>query len=477
MVYKGYELTTAAADFLSVPRYGAGSLALHRAVFLLTPPDHRALIAAHTVASVTALVTLPAGLSLALRGWQGRGAAVALAAWGLAILPQLVVDARTESILTLAVAVLGVGWVAFAQWWSEPRQTPALAVAAGSIALAATIRPEVVVLGPALLAVHVAIRWPDRPQLDPSQRRRGLLAICLAAAALLPNLLHLRATTAQQVAAGALPPLDGRALQRAIGVVFGGSALFRMAIFPTAWFGLLAVALVPRGRARLPRALWGLLALAFASTGLVAIDLPDVSLPRLHAAAGAFAVLGLAPAAVVCFERLTLRLPVPIVAGALLLAASAAALPSARARTATTDEDAAEAMARLAEHLMPPNGGCLLRLDYGDPPHQSVHRHFPDYRFLPPVRDARVLPLRAANDGAALAGCQRIVAVLGTRCWLRSASDPERSAILPICRAVAAHPGARVVETVHSRVLATDGFGWAPQRPEWTLRLVELPPP
>lgn len=477
MVYKGYELTAAAADLLSVPRYGAGSLALHRAVFALTPPDHRALVAAHTVASIVSLLFLPAGLSLALQSWRGRGAAVVVAAWGLALLPQLVVDARSESILTLAVAVLAIGWIAFARWWQGPRRPSGLAVAALAVALAATIRPEVLVLGPMWLCCHALIRWSERPSLEPRHRSQLAWAVAAIVALLLPHVLHLRATTAEQVATGALPPLDGRALLRTVGVVFGGSALFRTAIFPTAWFALLAVALLPSGRDRLPRAVWGMLGLALAATGLVAIDLPDVSLPRLHAAAAAIAVLGLAPAAVVCFERLAQSTKPPVALLLLVVAATAAALPSAQARTATTDEDAEEALARRAEARMPPSGGCLLRLDDGDPPQQRLHRHFPDYRFLPPVRDARVLPLRAATDAAALAACRRVVAVLGTRCWLRTAGDPERGTILPICGAVTQRPGARVVETMQLPVLATDGFGWAPERPEWTLRLVEWTPP
>lgn len=477
MVYKGYELTGAAADLLSVPRYGAGSLVLHRAVFALVPPDHRALVATHTLASVVSLLLLPAGLSYLLGRRPERGTAVVVAAFGLALLPQLVVDARSESILTLGVAVLGVAWLGFAAWWEGQGGGRALAVVALAVALAATIRPELLVLGPAWLAAHAWVRR-DTVGADVDRRARWrALAAALAAGAVLlvPHLLHLRATTAEQVATGALPPLDGRAVLRTVGVMAGGSALFRPAIFPTFWLALLLFWAAPSLRAHGARASLAMLALAVLATGLVAIDLPDVSLPRLHAAAAALAVLGLAPAAVAAFARLRRRLPTAAAIGLLLTAAVASAVPSWQARRAPTDEDAEDALARLAEDAMPARGGCLLRLDDGDPPPQRVHRHFPDYRFLPPVRQARVLPLRAFRDRGALAGCERVVAVLGTRCWLHARDDADRAGMLPLCAEVAALPGAEERFTTTLPVRGTDGFGWAPQRERWTLRLVALP--
>jgi hypothetical protein len=517
MVYKGYELTGAAADFVSVPRYGAGSLVLHRAAFAALGPDHATVVLTHTLAALLALALLPLCLPRLLGPAPASARAAVVAAWALALTPQLVVDARSESILTLGVATLALGWLHFAAWW-EPdagraRRAAHLLVAAAAATLAALTRPELLALAPALFALHATSRRRAAPALRRRDRAAALAAVLLAAATLQPHLAHLQRTTAEQIATGALPPLDLRAAMRAIGVVAGGSALFRAAIFPTPWLALALVWLWPAARAALPpRPSLALLALALLSTGLVAIDLPDVSLPRLHALAAALAILALAPAAVAGWAALRDRLPrrptsaaadasgsavaAPLVfaapaapaapaalaaLAALVALATVAAIPSAIARLQPTTEQDEDALYRDLAAQLPDATVCVARLDDGDAPSSRVHRNTPDYLFSPPHRRDRLLPLAALAAPARLRGCAYVVAVLGTRCYLRERGHTPRAGMVDACVAArrwAAAAGARALIERTVPNLRSDGFGWAPDDAELALSawLVASPP-
>ena len=487
MVYKGYELTAAAADFLSVPRYGAGSLVAHRAVFAWFAPSHNALIALHTLASVAAIALLCAGLASLLRGWRRGGDAVVVAAFALALLPQLIHDARSESIGNLGLFAVAVAWVFFARWL-EPlarrRRAMDLAVATLAATLAATIRPELLVVAPALLAGHLFARWPAvtlgggfaGASVAPALLARALFAAALFAAALLalallvPHLLHMQRSTAEQIATGGLPPFSVQLPLRAIAVVAGGSALFRPLIFPTLWL-LLAVGIwvappVPR------RAGLMLLALALGATGLVAIDLPDVSLPRLHAASAALAVLALSVGVFGVFATLgRLR---HVVAAVLVLAV----LPTGWALAQPTDEDAEERLIDELAAALPPQPVCIARVGDADVPHNSrVHRHFPDYLFLPPRRHDRLLNMADAADSRATRGCGEVWLVMGTRCWLRPRATSPRVGELDVCAQASAAAMAAGAAEVHKRVVdnrRSDGFGWSPDDAVLELRLLRL---
>ena len=243
MVYKGYELVEAAANFLAVPRYGAGSLVLHRAAFAVFPPDHTVVIALHGAASMVSLLLLPLCLAAVLRGRPGASAATVVAVWGLALCPQLIVDARSESILTLGVACIAIAWLLGARWLAAPQgqhHMLDLGGSAAALALAATIRPELIVFGPAVLGLH---RWLCPPVEALTRAERwGLTALITGAALLLmPHVAHIASVAKEQVDRGALPGLDLESVLGPLTVPLTRNALWRMAIFPTPWIALLLV--------------------------------------------------------------------------------------------------------------------------------------------------------------------------------------------------------------------------------------------
>lgn len=479
MVYKGYELVDAAANFLAVPRYGAGSLVLHRAAFAVVPPDHVSVIALHGLASMVSLALLPLALGAVLRGRPGASAAVVVAAWGLAVCPQLVVDARSESILTLGVACVAVAWLLAARWWAATqgqRHPWDLVGALAALALAATIRPELIVFGPAVVALH---RWlcPPTDALRRADRVALLLAVATATLLLVPHAIHIATVATAQVDRGALPGLGVEAVLGPLTVPLTRNALWRIAIFPTPWLLLLLVWAWRGADPGSRRASLALAAFAAASTALVAADLPDISLPRLHAGAAAWMILALAPAAVAATQALHLRWRRPAAASLLAVAAAAAAVPSALARTETTTEDDEDALLRDVRAALPATPACIAWPGYGDDPSTRVHRQYPEYLFRPPLRSDRLLPLRAMQDGEGLRGCRELYVYLGSRCWLRNPDAAGRRGMVDECSsALEAAQDANAEVLIERQVpnRRTDGFDWAGDDPTLTLRLLRI---
>lgn len=479
MVYKGYELVDAAANFLAVPRYGAGSLVLHRAAFAVVPPDHISVIALHGLASMVSLALLPLALGAVLRGRPGAAASVVVAAWGLAVCPQLVVDARSESILTLGVACVAVAWLLAARWWAATqgqRHPWDLVGALAALALAATIRPELIVFGPAALALH---RWlsPPAEGLRRSERAALILAVAAATLLLVPHAIHIATVATAQVDHGALPGLGVEAVLGPLTVPLTRNALWRIAIFPTPWLLLLLVWAWRGADAGSRRASLALAAFAAASTALVAADLPDISLPRLHAAAAAWMILALAPAAVAATQALHQSWRRAGAAWLIAVAAAAAAVPSAQARTQTTTEDDEDTLLRDLRAALPGQSSCVAMPTYRDDPATRVHRQYPEYLFRPPLRSDRLLPLRAMQDGDGLRGCRELYVYLGSRCWLRNPDASGRVGMVDDCRAAleAAHDAnAELVLERQVPNRRTDGFGWAGDDATLTLRVLRI---
>ncbi len=472
MVYKGYELTQAAADFVSVPRYGAGSLVAHRAVMALVAPSHDAIVGLHTVAAVLALLLLPACLAQGLRGYSGARFAVPAAAAAIALMPLAIVDARSESILVLGVMTMAIAWLrlgAALAHGAEGEAAGDIVAVIVALGLAATIRPELIVLGPLLALTPLVARQGSDAQATLSKRWAFLAAAGLCALAL-PSLLHLQRMTAEQVATGALPPLNPALLLRAIGVMAGGSALFRIDLYPVGWLvGCLGLLTLPAGPRRL--GLW-LLAVSVLATGLYAIDLPDVSLPRLHAPAALLVTLVAALGAVGLWlasaqagkSRLGDALTAPAarrgIAALCVALAVASALPSARARLQTLDESEEDALVRTLLAALPPKPVCIARLDPGDTPAQArVHRDFPDYLFQPPHRRDRLMALAELDDKRT---CDETFVVLGVRCYLDDgrSGDARPIAACRDARALAMSRGAQVIAQREVVLRGSDGFGW-----------------
>ncbi len=472
MVYKGYELTQAAADFVSVPRYGAGSLVAHRALMVWVAPDHNAIIGLTTAAAVLTSLLLPACLALGLRGFSGARLAVPIAAAAIALMPLAIVDARSESILVLGGLAMAIGWLRVGAATANQDKAGAagdVAAAVVALGLAATIRPELLLLGPLLALTPLIGRPGDGGQAALPRSWLYLAAACLCALAL-PSLLHMQRMTAEQVATGALPPVTPALLLRAVGVMAGGSALFRPELYPVGWLaGCLGLMTLPAPARRL--GLW-LLCVSAIATGVYAIDLPDVSLPRLHAQAALWVTLVASLGAVGLWQAagrggtgpLGAALASPAGRRATWVLAIAwavtSALPSARARLQATDEATEESLVRELLASLPDKSVCVARLDLSDAPAQArVHRDFPDYLFQPPLRRDRLISLSEVDDRSA---CEETWIVLGVRCYLDDghAGDKWPIAACRDARTKALAAGARVVIHREVTLLGSDGFGW-----------------
>ena len=418
MVFKGYALTTAAADLVAVPRYGAGGLVLHRAVLGLVGVDHVNLVALHTILGVFGAVAL---IALLARFRPARGA-VGVAALLLALTPLLIKDHRSESLLVLTTAALWPAALLWDRWLLERGRLDGLG-ATLLVALAAMTRPEMVVIAPLLLA---ALLWV-RGGLPRARWLWVLPLLALYAALVTPHTLHIVAATAEQAASGALPAMEGALLERLLrGGVFYG-AIFEPSLFPLLATALAAAALLLRPSAdgaadrRLAWALW---LVAGVWMVVVRVDMPRTSIPRLHAPAAALICLAAGLGAANLLQRpdlLGLRVPRRLLALGLALGLLASAAGTVAPLWRTTNEDEAEAFLRLAMAALPEAQVCLLRLDGEDePPPGKVHRDFPDYLALPPVRNDRLFGLAGWQRAGRPECAGGVWFVHGLRCYARA---------------------------------------------------------
>ena len=478
MIYKGYALTAAAADLVAVPRYGAGALTLHRLVLGTFGVDHVNLIAVHTVLGIFAAMAL---LCLLARFRPAVGA-VGVAALLLALTPLLVKDHRSESLLVITSAAL---WPAALLWdhWSEKGAPWDLVGAVGLLALAAMTRPEMVVIAPMVLLVVTALRGglPKRHWLATSA------AALLFGLLVLPHLLHIIAATQEQAASGALPAMEGALLQRLArgGVLYG--AVFKPLMFPLgATLLALAACALPTpeaGTSHRRLAIW-LWLLALVWMVIVRVDMPETSIPRLHAPASALICLGAGLGAASLWRwRPVQRLPRAGLGGALTLLLLASAALTLAPLWSTTNEDEAEAFLRDAFASLSEASVCLLRLDGEDPPPPGkVHRDFPDYLALPPERDDRLFGLQAWHRAGRPDCPGGVWFVHGMRCYARAGGQrPEGGA----ARRDDSGPIAACVELLQqgdwqpmlSRPVRNHGdneFGYYPDDPQLPLALYRL---
>ncbi len=482
MIYKGYALTTAAADLVAVPRYGAGALVLHRTVLGTFGVDHLHLIALHTVLGVFAMVSLIA-LLIRLRPTLG---AVSIAAWLLALTPLLIKDHRTESLLVVSCALLWPGCLLWDIWRSHRRTLDGVG-AVTLLSLAAVTRPELLLVVPLMVAGVTWLRGP------PARRNRMSLLVAAAVFALLvlPHALHIVQATQEQAASGALPSMAPSLLSRlARGGVFYG-AIFEPSLFPIAATIMAAVAMVlrppaasERGRA-LPLMLMGV---ALVWMVVVRVDMPVTSIPRLHAPAAALTCLAAAIGAVTLWHHP--RLPGKaggrarlLIVGLLLLAT---ALPTVMPHWRTTNEDEEERFLRQVFERLPAEPVCLLRLDGDDDPAPGkVHRDFPDYLAVPPMRQDHLSGLRAWQNNPEGACPGGVYLVHGLRCYARADGQRpdggarERDDTGPI-RACADLLKGHAWRPVFEYEVANHGdneFGYYPDEPTFRLGLYRLDQP
>ncbi len=422
MIYKGYALTTAAADLDSVPRYGAGALVLHRAVLGTFGVDHLNLIALHTVLGVLGMVALVALLAR----FKPRPGAVAAAAWLLALTPLLIKDHRTESLLVVSCAAL---WPACLLWdaWLVTRRRWDLVGAVALLALAAMTRPELLAVVPILAGALVGVR--GRPVIV-RDRLLLLVAVGVFGLLVLPHALHIVAATQEQAASGALPAMEADLLQRMArgGVLYG--AIFEPTLFPVAATALAVLALLLRppdgGLDR--RLAVALMVIAWLWMVVVRVDMPETSIPRLHAPAAALTCLAAGIGAAALLHQPKWIGPPAMRWRPWLLAIGllATAAPTVTPLWQTTNEDEEEQFLRQVFDRLPAESVCLLRLDADDaPPPGKVHRDFPDYLAVPPMRNNRLWGLRAWRDAGQPSCPGGVYLVHGMRCYARA--DGQRA--------------------------------------------------
>jgi hypothetical protein len=407
MVYDGYAQTQALIAMEPL-RYGAGANWLY-APFVLLRPDHAAVQWANRAWGLVALFALWA---LAARLWPQRRGVVPLLAMMTATAPLVWRDHASESILVAPTALLLMGVYAVA---AARERAFMMLFAAPCLAAAALSRPE---LGPAGAALSLLVlaaqrpRWPARDWLIVALAT--LAALCLAP----PHIALVRQVVAWLVETDALPGMDGLGARAAQDFFTLGGLRVVTHVGPAALVLLVGASLFARRDAWLAA---GLIVVALAWTALTRVDLPDVSIPRVHAPPWLiFALVGALGADVLWFGRASLAgAPVAAPLRALLvagwLATGALTLAPLYGRT---NADAEEALLRAAADALPTGRVCLATLDETDPPPAGkTPRFFPYYLFAA-RQPAPTLSSLSALSPASPACADGAFALLGMRCYM-----------------------------------------------------------
>ncbi|MEZ4269415.1 MAG: hypothetical protein R3F39_23900 [Myxococcota bacterium] len=412
MVFDGYAQTQALIAMEPL-RYGAGANWLYGPLLAFWP-DHAAVQLANRVYGLVGLIALWA---LASRLWPARPALTTLLALTTATAPLLWRDHASESILVAPTALLLLG--AFGVATARDRAFPLL-LAAPCLAAAALSRPE---FGPAALALAALVLATRRPRWD----ARGWLAAGLATLAALslapPHLALVRRVVAWLVETSALPGLDGlwpRAAQDFLHlggfdvVLHVGPALLAAFVLASLFAG---------------RDAWlalGLIALALAWTALTRVDLPAISIARVHAPPWLlFALVGALGADVLwsASARLPTRHARPVVLGLLALAWLATAAATLAPLYAPTNADTEELLLRATADHLPTGRVCLATLDETDPPPAGKTPRFFPYYLLANRTPAPTLTSLAALKPSAPACADGAFALLGVRCYMALRED------------------------------------------------------
>lgn len=421
MEYTGYDLTARLASSAPLPRYGAGALWLYGPALDLLGVDHRHL--QWTNRLLGALTLLP--LTFVTFRLSGRSrVATATAALLFAALPVFWRDHSAEGIQTGTTFLLIAALAALA---AEPRpRSPAgPLLALPLLAWAATCRPEVVAALPfAAAALLLGTSAPGR-------FRPTTLLLCASAlaTALLPHLAWLASSAAHQLAeTGIAGPRAS--LERIPGVLVERNIFFDGPWLPAACLVWLAAAFASSRRRLATAALLALAAVAWLA--MTAVDLPRISIPRVHLPALCLLLplIGLGAARLHRWPALTWLLAIAV---------AASSLARAPAILATGNADAEETLIRSALALARQHpGSCVATVSSGDPPPPGkTPRHFPRYLFAGhPVTGLDELSARRQRcPGPA-------VAILGTRCYMAErhpdAAPPPAPGRLEVCQRFAA---------------------------------------
>lgn len=421
MEYTGYDLTARLASLAPLPRYGGGALWLYGPALDLFGVDHRHIQWTNRLLGALTLLPLTALTFHLSRHSRVATATVALL---FAALPVFWRDHSAEGIQTGTTFLLVSALAALA---AEPRaRLPAGPVLAlPLLAWAAACRPEVVGALPFATAA-ILLSHSAAPSL-----RRATLALCAAAltTALLPHVAWLASSAARQLAeTGIAGPRAS--LERIPGVLVERNIFLDGPWLPAACLVWLAAAFATSGR-RLATPI--LLALAAATwLAMTAVDLPRISIPRVHLPALCLLLplVGLGAARLHRWPAITWLLAAAVIASS---------LARAPAILATGNADAEEALIRSAQSLTQRHPkSCVATVSSADPPPPGkTPRHFPRYLFAGhPITGLDELTTRRSRcPGPA-------IAILGTRCYMAErdphAAPPPAPGRLDVCQRFAA---------------------------------------
>ncbi|MCB9727401.1 MAG: hypothetical protein H6746_02840 [Deltaproteobacteria bacterium] len=430
MVYTGYDLTARLGLTADLPRYGAGAIWLYQPFLAFFGLDHASLQLANRVFGALSLVPF-AVLAFAVAPGRRAGPLVATALF--ALLPVVWRDHVSEAILAGTTLLVLTGLAGAALALTRPARAGWLFIALPVLAAAVTCRPEVApALAPALLGLALTGER-TRPTESVNAGRRRRLVLAAAAAILLaataPHLLWLAGSAARQTLDGSILPADVAMSTRLVEVLGRANIFLAGPWAPAALLVWAALALLDT-RERRPTAV-GLWLAALVWIAISALDLPEVSIPRVHLPA----MVLLLPACGLGFERIqrlhppALRLANPVIAAFVLVGAVTSFAPL----FTPSNADAEDALIRAARAALPPTGGCLATVRFDDPPPPGhTQRHFPDYLFP----GTTIVGL--SRFDAVGASCEgRAVALLGTRCSMAlrppGAPPPSGPPQLEVC--------------------------------------------
>jgi hypothetical protein len=412
MVYTGYDLAARLFSFGEIPRYGAGVVALYGAFADLFGTHHSSIILANRIFGALTYVPLLT-IVLALAGARRVASLVAM---GLILaLPIVWRDHVSEAIISGSAWLLFTGMAGLLAGSMDEKHRTWAWLGLAPLAAGAVCRPEApaaigcVLLG--ILSVSASRRW--------TVALGGVLIL-----ALLPQLGWFDAVIAREVSSeGIIAP--SAAISDRLSDVLMRRNLFVYGPWLSSFTLVWIVAGCWKG-ARNRRLSLALVAGAVAWIGASAVDLPVVSIPRIHLPA-LFLVL---PVIAIGAERLT-RWPTAhgFIIGLVALSAALSIDPV----FGPANADYEEQLIRVASDHSPPSGGCVTLVDFDDPPEVGhTQRHFPRYLF--PGRG--MVGLDGFVDLWPSCGGEAI-AVLGTRCYMeyREPGVPlgPDAGLLPVC--------------------------------------------
>jgi hypothetical protein len=377
-IWVGFKITGEARDLVPLGHYGAGGPTLYHLLFAFFPVDHRVLMAANSVLGV---LTVPFAATSAARLANERRVG-AVAALLVAFTPMFIRNDNSDANNVPCLFWLLGGLVLWLEYL-ESGQRRWLVAGVPLLALGAITRPEMPLLvGLVLAGAAVAVRAPRARWRDP--------AVWIAAAALVglmvPHLLHVLNAVAALRARSNLPGIESplSAVRR---VLTARNAVLRPDLFPIAALACAAVALVAaRGRR-----VFALGALAIAAIAIYYSDTDGANMARV-AVPGALLATMLAAIGVVRLWDLRH----PVVRSALVLGLAVSAGATVPRLFAATNEETEEWLIRQAERALPQAPLVLVRTQWPDLDRARAkggvtHLMFPDYLFVPPAREGKLV--------------------------------------------------------------------------------------